>query len=64
MRDHASRLRPWQAARDIFKREAVKAVAPDALCFEFEGKGKAAIDRREIAMKGGIEAGDLGQFRP
>src|SRR5262249_13659756 len=46
---------------DIFIRQAVKAVAPDAFVVERTGQRKAVRELRVAAMEGRVEAGDLRQ---
>ena len=46
---------------DIFVGQAVKAVATDAFCVEPLRNRIVVGDRAVAAMKGGVEAGNLGQ---
>ena len=62
LRDVRRNLR--QARRDVFVREAVKAVAADALGVEMLGDRVVVGDGGVLAMEGRIEARDLGQPRP
>ena len=53
-----------QARRDVFVREAVEAVAADALGMEMLRDRVVIRDGGVLAMEGRIEARDLGQPRP
>ena len=51
----------WQRLRDVFIGQPVKAVAPDTLGVELLWNGIMIRKRVMVAMKCGIEAGDLRQ---
>jgi hypothetical protein len=69
MRDHSAlrhelRRDSGEPSRDIFEREAMKSVAPDAALFITSRNGEAAGGRRNAVVESGIEAGDLRQVGP
>ena len=53
-----------QAVDDIFVGEAVEAVASDALVVKAARQREDVVDEGMVAVKGGVEAGDLLHMRP
>src|SRR5258708_33571674 len=51
----------WQGLRDVFIGKPVKSIPPDTLIVQSAGYGVVVRDRVVIAVKGRVEAGDLGQ---
>jgi hypothetical protein len=51
-----------QAGRDVFIREAMKAVAAHSFRVQVLRDGKMVCNRRMTAVEGGIEAGNLGEL--
>ena len=50
-----------QGLRDVFIGKTVKSIAPDSLVVQPAGYGIVVRDRVVTAVKGRVEAGDLGQ---
>ena len=65
--DDSARRHAWgdlaQAPGDVFVRQTVETVSPDTLGVEALRNGKVVRNRTVAVMKGGIEAGNLKQFR-
>ena len=65
--DDSARRHAWgdlaQAPGDVFVGQTVETVSPDTLGVEALRNGKVVRNRTVAVMKGGIEAGNLKQFR-
>ena len=66
--DDPARRHSWghlaQTPGDVFVGQTVETVSPDTLGVEALRNGKVVRNRTVAVMKGGIEAGNLKQFRP